>query len=178
LNLHELDTGAKLQEGEYRPDFELLSAYQGFSAELLRLSLIGLGAIGVLMGLFGDKISSATGQKIVTCANRYIFLAAIGAFVASAACALWHRYDSTDSMSSYVLTLRARKRGPSAKAEMEKSQKEQHKKFKSSGYAIGASACLLVLATLLLGIGFWDAVTKTEKCGEAADHGSSAGETG
>ena len=65
-----------LEEGEYRPDFDLLNAYQGFSAELLRLSLLGLGAIGVLMGLIGDREPDFA-KHLFECPNRYLFLGSI-----------------------------------------------------------------------------------------------------
>ncbi len=73
----------------------LLERYQGFSAELLRLSLLGIA----LLGFFIDKVVS---QEHFTENSKFWMLVFLGIaaalFACAAASALAHRYYATDGI--------------------------------------------------------------------------------
>jgi hypothetical protein len=79
-------------------DFELLDRYQSFSAEVLRLAVLGIGAIGFLIATAKDG-GSLLDPAAINEGTKTGILLALGAFALSCALALGHRYFSTDSMA-------------------------------------------------------------------------------
>jgi hypothetical protein len=74
----------ELDDKVYKPDFEITSKFQGFSKELVRISLLGLGFYGFLIRLASEQRIHATRiQEIVG-------LCGVGAFAISAGCGLVH----------------------------------------------------------------------------------------
>jgi hypothetical protein len=102
-----------MNEESYKPDFDLLDRYQQFSAELLRIALLGIA----LLGFFIEKVGSA---KYFSASSRYILLILTAltsiSCLASAAGALAHRYFSTDGVFYHLRSLRHRLSAPSSAA--------------------------------------------------------------
>jgi hypothetical protein len=74
----------ELDEKVYKPDFEIATRFQGFSKELVRISLLGLALYGSLVKLAIERGFAAMPlQKIVG-------LCGLVAFAVCAGCALWH----------------------------------------------------------------------------------------
>lgn len=90
-----------LPRESYEIDLEVLDRYQSFSAELLRVSLLGLTGYGFL-------ITTAAGSGVAAPIHTVRYSLAIGAVLlaAAAACALGHRYFSTDAIAHHVRRLR------------------------------------------------------------------------
>lgn len=91
--------GIVVKEESLKVDFALADKYQGFSAELVRLTLLGIAAFGFLFKEFATQLSGAPYAK-------GWFSASILLFACSTAAALFHRYYSTDSMACQIRYLR------------------------------------------------------------------------
>jgi len=72
----------ELDDRVYKADFEITNRYQGFSKELVRISLLGLGVYGFLIKE-GKAIPATEVQKVVAMCGAV-------AFALCAACALMH----------------------------------------------------------------------------------------
>lgn len=125
-------------------DWELLDRYQSFSAELLRISLLGIAGVGFLVTLFTGTDTTlkvdVTGPGTV----RHLLMTLVGLGV-SAGSALGHRYVSSDSMAFHISLLRMRLRGASPD-EIGAEKRSRDRRFKWSAW-------LLLLSALALGIG-------------------------
>src|ERR1039457_4288774 len=84
----------ELDETMYKPDFEITEKFQGFSKELVRISLLGLGVYGFLIKLGTEE--KGTAQKFLMALQQHKFLAGTGvaAFALCAGCALFHGYET------------------------------------------------------------------------------------
>ena len=95
----------------YKIDIAVLERYQSFSAELLRLSLLGIAGYGFLIANIVLKVSTNGEYSLLNELTNNKYLLAIGAAALgiSAASALGHRYFSTDCLTHFVRLLRLRK---------------------------------------------------------------------
>ena len=102
-----------IDENRIKPDFQILEKYQNFSSEILRLSLIGVGAYAFLFKeIFAKKPEEA--KPLVELVqksplNKYLIVAGIIFFAMAAACTLVHRYYSSDLMAFHIRYLRIKK---------------------------------------------------------------------
>jgi hypothetical protein len=165
-----LPPGVKLEETAYRADFDLLEFYQGFSSELLRISMIGLAAIGALLSV--GPVTSGAGkiiENLLTAANcRSNIIGAVLSFVVAAAFSLIHRYASSDSMAWHISV----QRHATAKAEnlisaqdtvaFDKSLKGQRLgrriALAVSTWTIAISTLALIAAVISLGLALYHAL--------------------
>jgi hypothetical protein len=137
-------------------DFTMLERYQGFSAELLRLALLGISAIGfgVSKVVFPDKsgLSIPEGTKI--------FLAlALLAFCVAAASSLLHRYASADSMSWHLQAMRRYAKGDAGEiARADAEARQRFKKFKMSKAALAAASLSLGIGAASLALAVWQLI--------------------
>ncbi|MFZ5638916.1 MAG: hypothetical protein ACOY82_20280 [Pseudomonadota bacterium] len=128
-------------------DMVLLERYTDFSAELLRLGLIGISAIGfavskALLPSEGGHIAVELLDKV-----RFETGLALIAFGLCVAAALSHRYFAADSMSWHLQAMRRYQRGEEGDAEVADAEfKSRYRRFKWSEYAIRT-------ATVALGLG-------------------------
>src|SRR6185369_10431945 len=116
-----------LEEKNYKGDLELLDRYVAFSSELVRMSLLGLAAIGFYLKEFVAS-GNAPFADPVTWFN--LLLGFAGFLLAIAvACGLLHRYYATDGLSYHLNALRLSSQPSRAdKAETEASKgTEQYK---------------------------------------------------
>ena len=89
----------ELREEYYKADIILLEKYQSYSAELLRISLLGIA----LLGFFFDKVSDSEafdpGAKFSMALTLGV---AAMLFAIAAAAALAHRFYSTDGIFYHI----------------------------------------------------------------------------
>lgn len=93
---------ADLCEKQYKAELELLDRFLLFSAELVRISLLGIAVFGFLIKeVFFDQAGNPISKPS-------IWLSALGvlALAVSAALALAHRYYATDAFRYYLYGLR------------------------------------------------------------------------
>jgi hypothetical protein len=89
----------------FKDDLAVLDRYQAFSAEVLRIALLGLSGLGaVIFKLFFDE-KVQTSQFQSPWVRLGIMFSAI-AFGVAATAALLHRYCSSDSMTCHLEMLR------------------------------------------------------------------------
>ena len=89
----------EVPESFYKVDLELLSKYQTYSAELLRLSLLLLAGYGFLLKEFARPDTKFLAR--LTC-HRWLLFVGLVAVGLSAAAAIAHRYFSTDGFANQV----------------------------------------------------------------------------
>jgi len=139
-----------------KADFEVLDRYQSFSSELLRLSLLGIGALAFLLK---EVFTRAKSDE----ANPYVILifsspsitnlvsASVVFFAIAAACALGHRYYSSDAMTYHIRYLRLRNATPSVDLPAYEKQKGLVKDGRDSAFVL--SGILIALSTIALSLG-------------------------
>lgn len=139
-----------LPERTIEHDLAIQERYQAFSAELLRISLLGLSVVGFAVSkvLFPD----ADGAPIDLGAGITLALvASLVGFGISAAAALIHRYSSVDSLSWHVQSLRRDLRGTPDDARLAgKEQQRRYRQFLRSRKALRVSASALGLSAAAL----------------------------
>ena len=115
-----------LDSDAYAADFALGQRYQAFSAELLRLSLLGIAGYGFLLAELppADAVKSAAFFGHLR-GNVSLLGAGLGVLGAASGAALAHRFFSTDCLSHQIVILRLLQRKeaadltPPEKAQME-----------------------------------------------------------
>jgi len=111
----------------YKNDLEMLDRYTAFSAEILRIALLGLSGLGLLVSSFLLVAKRTLTDQILTVpdgAKRWVIASAL-AFGCSAAAAVLHRYVSADSMDCHLRILRLELTPPSdrRKCKLERERK-------------------------------------------------------
>jgi len=143
----------EISDDLYKADLALLDRYQGFSTELLRLSLGGVAVFGFLLNRFEVSALSP--------AARLAAGVSIGALVLAAAGSLAHRYFSSDGMHHHLRLLRvcalAKEKGTEAAAERfaQDDRTARAARYKRSWIALGLSAALLALGVVALAACLW-----------------------
>ncbi|HLL72509.1 MAG TPA: hypothetical protein VK363_13790 [Pyrinomonadaceae bacterium] len=89
----------EVPENLLKIDLQLTDKYQGFSAELVRLTLLGIAVFGFFYKEASEAITNDRWAK-------GLFSISVMMFACSAGAALFHRYFSTDSISCYIRYLR------------------------------------------------------------------------
>ena len=131
-------------------DLTLLGRFQEFSAELLRVALIGISAIGFVVArlLFPEKGSP---QLSLPTTAKFFLTAALVALTVSAGAALAHRYFAADSMSWHLQAMRRYERNTGSDADTANREfKMRHSLFKWSARSIKYSATALGLGAMAL----------------------------
>jgi hypothetical protein len=156
----------EVAESLYKADLELLSKYQAYSEELLRLALLFLVGYGFLLKeliLPGGKPSALllcfASSGFLRIFGRAAIVATLLAIVLAAAGALVHRYCSTDGFANSVSYHRFAKRFAEAEAgaqteerkrlqgRMDSEYKTMLMLFHVSTWALRSSAIGLGVAT-------------------------------
>ena len=140
-------------------DFDIQSRYQDFTSEILRLSLLGISAVGyiVLKYLFPDKEPSTN----VPDEARTPFVIALIAFGLASVASLLHRYVSVDSLSWHLQAIRKELRGASGDASSAKEdRKRRYSRFLISRYAVIAAAGSLGVGACTLAYAFYTLIRK------------------
>jgi hypothetical protein len=91
-----------IEENHYKPDLEILDRYVKFSAELLRISLVAISAIGfVILKTFEKDFHVHLSPH-----DKIWFFITIVLFSVSAGVCLIHRFYASDYMSYHIAALR------------------------------------------------------------------------
>jgi hypothetical protein len=137
----------------FKSDLDILERYQAFSAEILRIALLGLSGLGVLIfnSFFVRPERNATLPELPFDARWGVMGAAV-LFGIAAAAALVHRYCSADSAACHLRVLRLQVAGREADDE----RKRRNSMLAWSRRSIAAGATFLGLAglTFVVAIGF------------------------
>jgi hypothetical protein len=141
-----------LAEHTVEHDLSVQERYQAFSAELLRISLLGLGVLGV--GFTNLLFPAATITIEITPVAQLGVATSLLGFAVSAGAALVHRYSSVDSLSWHVQSLRRDVRGAAGDSEAAKIERvRRYKQFVVARNALRVSAVSLgVAAAVLAGV--------------------------
>ena len=132
-----------------RPDLELLDRYVGFSAELVRLSSVGLGAIALYLKAALAENPSA---DVRTGWFNLLLGAAALLFALAVCCGLLHRYHATDGLASHIRALRLANRQEAGAAEQERE--ERNGRYKRAESWMVSSECALAAGALVAGVAF------------------------
>jgi Ca2+/Na+ antiporter len=140
-----------LEEELYRADISLLEHYHHFSAELLRLALVGVASFGFLLQQFQIGLMSRTA--------RLAALVAMILLVLSGASSLAHRFLSSDGMFHHIRLLRlcrlAKKTQDAAaqqavEALSKQDRETRARRYKTANFYLGLSSVLLALGIVAL----------------------------
>jgi hypothetical protein len=120
------------EPGDFEHDVTLLDRYLAYSTELIRLALLGIGAIGYL-------ITTHPFSEQAKAVRSTLWLALI-AFMVSTAAGLFHRYVAPDSLGDHLELLRKPEHPKTNEFKMRRDRK-----FTLSGQLLALSAiCLCV----------------------------------
>lgn len=134
----------------FEHDLSVSDKYQSFSAELLRLALLGVGAIGFLISNFVLQREAATNLKSSSGLKPYLVLSLISLGI-SAACALLHRYFGPDSLACHLEALRLMLRNNAGdRKNAEKQEEARDRRFKFCARILFASATFLWVGAVFL----------------------------
>ena len=131
-------------------DLTLLERFQEFSAELLRVALIGISAIGFVVArmVLPEK---DVDPLIIPPLPKWLLIGALLALGFSAAAALAHRFYAVDRMSWHLQAMRRYERNSGTDTKTANEEfKTRHQKFKNASRAIAWSATALAVGTILL----------------------------
>lgn len=135
-------------------DLSLSEQYQAFSAELLRLSLAGLGVVGIICTevLLRAGADSAVLSRLTH--ERRFFVLGTLLLGAAAATALMHRYFAIDAVAHQVCYLRLVGKKESAQLEGQAvSSRRAEEELKDMRADLKRSARALSLASIFLAAG-------------------------
>jgi hypothetical protein len=121
-------------------DFKVHDAYVAFSAEVVRLALLGLTAIPFLVATVGKHVPL---EKLMRTLEPGLFWLAsgVGLLAMAIALGLSHRYVAIDYMSTHIEFLRG------------KIDKEPEWRLTAATFAIGGAAGALALGFCLVVLG-------------------------
>jgi hypothetical protein len=136
--------GVRIDERRLKPDMDLLEQYVAYSAELLRLSLLGVAGYAFLLKELVYSQSANKDFAFRLTQNRWSLIGGVISFGISAAFALQHRIFATDVVACMLDHLRYRAVNNQASAEKQASEARSNLKW---------SGRLLVLSALFLGFG-------------------------
>ncbi len=95
----------ELDDKVYKPDFELTTRYQGFSKELTRISLLGLGIYGFLLK-WGEGVSGNNPVVHTMALHPLVSAAGIVGFAVCAICGLFHGFFGTKCLGYQLVISR------------------------------------------------------------------------
>ena len=155
----ELSLGlVELPDNTFEHDLAVSERYQSFSTELLRLSLLGIAAIGFLIANILLKGAPQSGAQANIPHNlfpvpfKYLISSSLICFGLSAGCALLHGYVSAATVARHLRAIRLELRRAKAEAEREKEKRES--KLRLELRLNFASGVFLWLGAILLGASF------------------------
>jgi hypothetical protein len=134
----------------FADDLTILGKYQDFSAELLRVSLIGLSGIGVLaLHLFFEAAGSDKPVHPLSAWVKFAIAASAFLLSGSAATALAHRFFSSDAIACQLKFLRL----DIADRDSQLEGKDWEAALKRSTRAVAWSSALLAAAAFVFVVG-------------------------
>jgi len=136
--------GLPLDENAYRVDLELQDRYSAYSAEILRIALLGIAGYGFLLKdiVFADHNPAPFVQRIHDA--WYLLLGGVLCLGVAAALALQHRVFATNCVACIAAFLRKNQWGCPEEADVERRALRQNLKW---------AARLLQVSAVLLALG-------------------------
>jgi hypothetical protein len=145
---------AELDEKKYQSELALLDRYHAFSAELLRIALIGIAAFGFLLKETFMRIDWAQANCLLIFSKIFAAVS-VGMFGLSAAFALAQRYYSTEAARFFFYTLRLHTVKPyTSDSEQDTWLKKRRRSLNRSVWVKACAAITLGLASLALAATF------------------------
>ena len=143
----------EMPEGTFAHDLEVSDRYQSYSAEILRLALLGIAGIGFLVIniLLKDSSKDTSLTNITSPSFRTFLSLSLCCLGLSAACALLHRFLSTRSLSRHLLCLRLDLRGGKGGAN---KRHIRNQLFRIAEIVLASSGILLGLGAIFLALAF------------------------
>ena len=138
-------------ERKYEADFAILDRYQGFSGEIVRISLVILGALG--LALVADKQGSllhSVGPKFLKDLPLHAMEGCAFFCALATVFALRHRYISADAMT----TLIQRDRESQKDLDIGKRTRQLDHCLSQSSIAIACASASLIVAVACFATGF------------------------
>ena len=145
-------------ENSFSNDLQISDRYQTFSAEMLRLALLGIAAIGFIVVNILLK-DSARSRELIVGDNRsfmWFMSASLVCLGVSAAFSLAHRYLSTDSLACHLRSLRLEQRNSGSDGERLATERTRRKEtiLVFSAHAVFCER-LLVAWSYILSVGLY-----------------------
>ena len=97
---------ADVEERRYKSEIEIFDRWQSFSAELLRLSLLGIAIFGFLYQQVFAGFDVSKNPNVPIRLIKLLSQISVTCFAFSTVCALFYRYGSTEAMLHYLRGLR------------------------------------------------------------------------
>ncbi len=153
-----------MKDDQMSADHKIADLYMGFSAELLRLSLIGIGAIGYVLSegiVEFDKLRSGPAQPF--------FVAGLVSLVLCACLALAHRYCASESMAFQLSVMRTRQLADAQTDEAKRNALIQewatekrcwHRRLKWSGHFMFGASMFLGIGIVLVALALTAALAR------------------
>ena len=131
-------------------DLEMVKLYQAFSAELLRISLLGLTALAAIIFTFMKDDAG-----LLAGASRFFIFSATLLFGLAAAAALSHRYCSSDSMALHLEMLRyeLRDRNEKDRDAAKENKEARARMFSLAGWSLFIGSASLGLGAIAFAVG-------------------------
>ena len=147
----------------YKPDLAVSEKYQAFSSELLRISLIGIAAIG----FFYEKLNTQLlfeKQLLFSITVKEMLHLSLSLLAISSAFALSHRYFSSDCIAYMISTLRYTNAANNESSDTErknhflnnskKERKKRNRLLKLCKFLLAISGIAMALGAIGLVISF------------------------
>ena len=148
----------QLVDDSFKADFEITDKYQAFSAELLRLALLGIAGYGFLLSHIAVKDAVPTGFFGALLNHVPLLGVGVSCLGLAAGTALAHRFFSTDCLAHQITILRLLKRADNSggtederiedRKRLEKERSDQLKDLKRCELLLTASAALLFIGAI------------------------------
>jgi hypothetical protein len=149
----------QLEDNVYKPDFEITAKYQAFSNELVRLSLLGLGAYGFLIKLSSGSTENASNFEHAIQRHSILAVCGVLAFAICSVCALMNGFLATKCLSHqlvisrYLGRLEGNRWDDDAKESFRRVIREQQQAQRSV-LTLGNQSLFLATVALANGAGF------------------------
>jgi len=151
------DSAIRLSLGEIKAeafdqDVAVNDRHQSFSAELLRLALLGVGAVGYVAGMILSGAGSTGSRVTIGTPAKWLVLMASASFGLSAASALSLRYLSSDLLAFQLRIVRLRMRGgPDDPTVADSEEVRRNRRLKATRpLLVASSGCLALGACLFI----------------------------
>jgi hypothetical protein len=95
-----------ISKEHYDADLVIYDRFQSYSAELLKLSLAGLGGIGFFLSFISQDKSGQFGKVLASCWFVFFCCMATGSFTLAVALSLCHRFFATDGLFYHIRAIK------------------------------------------------------------------------
>lgn len=165
-------TGIIIDEQSYRLDVELIDKYQAFSAELLRLALLGITGVGLLLVTILTKRIEELNPVLLAPLTKIFLSISVLFFSFSSLFALAHRYYSTNGLFHHIRALKIKKKLDLKDKDKELQENEitylenrlgqeessKNRRYQFAGYCVYTSAFFLGIGAFALAFGLAQAL--------------------